>query len=83
VLVGAGGAGALGDLALDVLVELVEVHDAVAVRVGGAPEALEEVGEEAVAQLGELDGDLRRAGGGDEDAAPRAGDTLDDPARKT
>ena len=48
MLVGADGAGLQDDLGLDVLVELLEGDDAVAVGVGGAAEAVEDVvGEEA------------------------------------
>src|SRR5882672_12140582 len=52
VLVGADLPGAPTDLLLDVLVELLEGHDPVAVVIGGAAETLEEVvGEEPVTEL--------------------------------
>ena len=79
VLVAAGGAGALGDLALDELVELLEGDEAVPVGVGLALEALEdEVGEQAVAQLGQLERDLGGAGGGEDGAALGTRQALED-----
>jgi hypothetical protein len=62
---------------LDVLVELLERDDLVAVGVGCAAEAVEHVvGEEPVSQLRQLERQLGRAGGGDDGPALRASEAL-------
>ena len=67
------------DLLLEILVELLQRHDAVAVQVGGALQALQQVvREQAVAQLGQLDGQLGRAGRRDDRAALGAREALEE-----
>src|SRR5262245_58294004 len=67
MLVGAQGAGFLADLGLDVLVELLERDETVAVGVGGPPQAIQHVvGEQAMPKLGELERELAGAGGRDD-----------------
>src|SRR5262245_49017626 len=70
MLVASDGARLLGHLLLEILVDLLERHDAVAIEIGRATQPLYQVvGEEAVAELGHLDGHLGGAGGRDDGAA--------------
>ena len=79
MLVAADRARLPDHLLLDVLVQLLQAHDAVAVEVAGALEPLGQVvGEDAVAQLGQLHRDLARPRGGDDRAPLGAGQPIEE-----